>query len=144
MNRPAFGSLLVLCFSLVGCPAPGGEDGPQAPAAKPTQEPKDTAAKRLEGTLRYTELPRTKSTAAYMGVEFELVDAAGAEHVLAPSEAVTHDTLVAQNGKRIAITGTWFEPPAPDPMSSFPTGPDGKPLKRPGRYRVLTLESLGE
>lgn len=117
-------------------------------SAKSTGGPETTAEtaggeRRLEGTLRYTELPKTRSVEAYLGVEFVLTDADGAEHVLAPSSAVSHETLVAADGKAVAVTGRWVEPTPPDPNSSYPTGADGEPLERPAHYEVQTLELTG-
>lgn len=93
----------------------------------------------LEGTLKYTELPRTKSVAAYMGKEFTLTLADGTEHNLSASESVSHEQLQAQDGKTIKITCRPYGPSDPNPMESAPTGMDGKPLQRPGGCEVLSL-----
>ena len=146
------GILLLLCAT-TGCPSPstGGAGGAGEPA--PAQSGEETtqgdeaaapaSERRLEGTLEYRELPSARSVEAYLGIEFVLTDAEGTEHVLAESDAVPHAELVARDGQRVVVTGRWFEPEPPDPRSSYPTGPDGGPLERPGRYAVTSLAPAG-
>jgi hypothetical protein len=90
----------------------------------------ETGSVTREGVLEYKELPRTRSVAAYMGVEFTL-KAEGEETVLAASKAVSRETLIEQHGKRIKVKCTLRAPEPPDPRSQYPTGPDGAPLQRP-------------
>ncbi|MCA9661542.1 MAG: hypothetical protein KC486_24595, partial [Myxococcales bacterium] len=94
-----------------------------------------------EGVLEYQELPRTKSVAAYMGVEFTL-RGDDAETVLAASDNVSHEQLVAHDGKRVRVTCTPREPQPPNPMESAPMGPDGAPLQRPTKCAVTELSAL--
>ncbi len=126
---------LALVLALAGCTSPKDDAPRDGPAATATE----SAEKHLTGTLRYKALPQTMSVEAYLGVEFTLTDAEGAEHVLAPSDAVPHEALVARDGQRVTVTGEWFVPPPPDEGSAYPTDANGKPLARPGRYRVLAL-----
>jgi len=103
----------------------------------------------VKGTLKFNELPKTKSVEAYMGKEFTLTDAAGKEHNLKASETVSHDTLKSHDGKTIEVTCVPFEAKAPNPMEAAPMqvgGPKGtsKPMKRPGGCRVTQVVSVSE
>ena len=135
MTAPRFTLGLPLVLALAGCASSDDATARDEPAATAN----DTADVQLTGTLRYKALPQHHSEEAYMGVEFVLTDADGKEHILAPSDAVPHEALVARDGQRVLVTGKWFVPPPPPPGSAYPTDPSGNPLARPGRYRVLAL-----
>ena len=76
-----------------------------------------------------------------MGVEFTL-RGDDAETVLAASDNVSHEQLVAHDGKRVRVTCTPREPQPPNPMESAPMGPDGAPLQRPTKCAVTELSAL--
>ncbi len=123
-----------------------GEAGATADAAgePPPTDTEPAPASGLvtrEGQLEYTELPRTKSVEAYMGVEFTL-KGEGEPLVLAASETVSHDSLVARHGERVRVECTPKKPTPPDPNSSYPTDMDGKPLERPTKCVVSKLTAL--
>ncbi len=131
---------------LTGCAASPDGPAPADPARSPTTRaahpPAREGATRLSGRLEYRELPQTRSVAAYLGVEFALTDDAGQEQVLEPSDDVPREELVSHHGRRVEVTGEWYVPPPPPPGSEYPVGPDGEPMARPGRYRVLSLVTL--
>ena len=137
-------ALLALLAGLFACKQPSGPTAAQnqeqpaekAPVAAPAL-PDGTLD--LEGILTYTPLPATMSVEAYMGVEHTLTDAKGGKHVLGASEDVTSEALRAQDGERVRVRCVMQEPTAPSPHEAYPTGPNGEPLKRPAKCRVLTL-----
>ena len=142
----ALGSALVACDKDKPSSDPpgkeammGDEPGELSGAAKGEAASPSQGVLTLEGKLTYTELPRTKSVAAYMGQEFTLTTASGESHNLKASDAVPFEELVKHDGQQIKVTCEPYVPKPPDPMESYPTGPDGKPLQRPGGCRVLSL-----
>lgn len=104
----------------------------------------------VKGTLKFTELPKTKSVEAYLGKEFTLTDAMGKAHNLKASDTVSRDTLKSHDGKVLEVTCVPFEAKAPNPMEAAPmegSGPKGgksKPMKRPGGCTVITIVSVSE
>ncbi len=79
-----------------------------------------------------------------MGREFTLTDGEGAEHNLKASEAVSHEALVALDGKSITVTCTPYPAEAPDAMESAPTDMDGKAMERPAGCRVQSIDAGAE
>ena len=120
--------------------APAPDEPPPAEEPEAKTSPTDGLTVR-EGELEYTELPRTKSVAAYMGVEFTL-KGEGDPLVLEESDAVSHETLVGLHGKRVRVECTPRAPTPPDPESSYPTDMDGAPLPRPSKCVVSKLTPL--
>jgi hypothetical protein len=142
-----------IAVASIACSSSGNKPAGDTTAALPTAEPSrpvpaapteaadaaaDNKPQQLEGRLSYTELPRRKSVEAYLGVEFRLQTSNG-EVVLASSETVTRDALVAAHGKDIKITCTMRAARVPEPYESYPTEMDGRPMKRPDTCVVSAL-----
>jgi hypothetical protein len=127
--------------NLAEVPTPATPPASAPDGSAPADEAPTAAAITREGVLEYKELPRTKSVAAYMGVEFTL-RADDGETALAASQSVPHEQLVAHDGKRIRVTCTPREPTPANPMEPAPMGPDGAPLARPTKCAVTELSAL--
>ncbi|PRQ01187.1 hypothetical protein [Enhygromyxa salina] len=149
-----------LCASsgVLGCATANQDDSPPAvteksgeadatPAEPPATEqpvaeqpPADPTSLTVSGALTYTELPRTKSVEAYMGREFTLVDAAGTEHNLKPSDTVSHEQLVGRSGQTVEVTCTPFAEQQPNPHEQAPQGAPGQgAMPRPAGCTVTAL-----
>ncbi len=139
MNRLLTVATVVLSLTL-GAACGSSETKPdEAPA--PTDPAAAPGEITVEGPLKYTELPRTKSVEAYMGVEFS-VEVDGKRTVLAASEKVSREQLLALDGKRVKLHCAQQPASTPNPMESAPMGPDGKPLQRPAECKVSWLKAL--
>ncbi len=148
--------LLALCAPLAACggapaapeaapaePAAAAEAAPAAESAAalqaapvpvadapPAGEPAPGSTVSQSGTLRHDPIPQAKSIEAYMGREF-LVVSDGGELLVEPKDAAMREQLVALAGKRVHVECVVRRPPPPDPMSSYPMGADGGPMRRP-------------
>lgn len=113
---------------------------PAAPATEPADPSPMAASLSYSGKLTYTELPATKSVEAYLGVEFTLTTASGPV-VLDSSDNVSHDALIALDGKTIEVQCSPRRPRPPSPDESYPMGPDGQPLARPTKCVVYSVQA---
>ena len=118
----------------------------ESPALELLPLKEDTRAEQeivmLEGKLVHRPYDSSrKSQQSYMGQEFFLVKDNGNEVALYPTAKVSRDMLLKQKNKTIRIQARFVDrtPGEDSPISSFPMGPDGGPLKRTG-YEVLKLQ----
>ena len=112
----------------------------QAEASPP---PAEVATVKLKGTLSYKPAKRgVKSVAAFTGDELFLETEDGRKVVLQPSEAHTKDSLAALDGTLVEIEAEETEGELPDPRESYPTGPDGQPMRRNAGFIVRSLRTL--
>lgn len=147
-------SVVFLGFGLLACATAAQDDdklpvdaaATKTPAATPPAESEPAAEEpaadpgsiTVTGTLTHTELPRTKSVEAYLGKEFTLVDAAGTEHNLKPSDTVSHEQLVERSGQAVEVTCAPFPEQQPPPHVSAPMA-DGGSMPYPAGCRVTAL-----
>lgn len=158
MRRMVLSSVWLCSFGCGSAPAPAGQEPPVAAAQTKPSEPEATPAdpasaspeadadapakvERMQGILHFRELPRTKSVAAYDGVEFFL-ETDGEERKLAPSEGLSREALLAFDGKRVEVEATWLAPEAPKGAGAHPVGADGSPRPRAGRWSVTAATEV--
>lgn len=111
----------------------------QPRAKKPADAPPlDATPLDLEGRLIHTPLPAEKSVEAYLGVEFKL-RIANRHFVLSPSDKVTRADLLAAKDTEVKLTCIMRRGSVPDHYESYPTEPDGSPMKRPDTCQVTSL-----
>ncbi|GEM_PF-6908067 len=91
------------------------------------------------GTLRYRKVEPAMTPEAYQGIEFTLEREGQDSLALSPSDAVSHDALVALDGKRVDVGGVMTKGRDPLPGEAYPMGPDGKPLPRVDRLEVRSV-----
>ena len=109
-----------------------------AQQAEPTSVPAGRAT--LTGELVAREIDSsTKSVDAYLGEELVLVDG-DQRWVLAPTDAVPRERLIALDGQRVVVVATLQAAPPPNPLEAHPIGPDGGPLPRADRWVVQQVE----
>jgi hypothetical protein len=120
--------------------APPAVKAPVAAKVPRVAKPKAAASApvSLEGIMRYTPLPRTKSVKAYLGVEFSLGVLYRAIPLSAPNTDM-RERMIAAKGKAVRLTCLMIKPPTPHKGSSFPVGPDGAALVRPSKCAVKKL-----
>lgn len=99
---------------------------------------------KATGTLRYVKVPAVKSPEAYQGIEFTLERDGEKPLPLTPSDSVTHEALVALDGRRIEVTGMMQAGRDPLPGEQYPIGPDGKPVPREDRLEVRFVREAGK
>lgn len=153
----ALGSLLVggpvLACAPGSTPSPASKPEPVAKAetpAAPTGRP-DTVApagppqpgesRVLTGTLRYTEIPATKSVASFRSEDLTLVGDGGETWNLGGTAAVPDDKLIPLAGKRLEVTATYVPEAAPDPDVSAPMEGD-QPMRYPARWDVTAVRAF--
>ncbi len=163
MRRLVLSSVWLCSFGCGNAPAPapaptsqeppvaaGNPAEPEATPAKPTPTgtvaqgevaPEPAKVERMQGTLHFRELPRTKSVAAYDGVEFFL-EIDGEERKLAPSEALSREALLAFDGKRVEIEAKWRPPESPKGQGAHPVDADGSARPRAGRWMVTAATEV--
>ena len=126
--------------ALLSPAAPVGATVPGSAGAPGSGVRPDGVVTTLRGTLRYTPIPASMSVEAYLGEELVLTDG-DRRWVLTESAQVSRQTLVGLDGKVVSLTAQWVAASAPSPMEAAPLGPDGKPLARADRWRVLAVTS---
>lgn len=97
------------------------------------------AAVQATGTLRYKKVEPAMTPEAYQGIEFTLEREGQDALALSPSDAVSHDALVAMEGKTVEVSGVMTKGRDPLPGEAYPMGPDGKPLPRVDRLEVRSI-----
>jgi hypothetical protein len=148
--------LLPALLLLAACSATSTSTAPPPP--KPIAEPAPLVAEapeparvvaeapellRLSGALEHQPYDaRRKSIESYLGAEFFLNAADGARHVLRPTAAHPREELLRFAGQRVEIAAEYTEGELPDPNESYPTEPDGAPLRRGAGMRVLEIRAL--
>jgi hypothetical protein len=132
-RRPTLAHGLI-ALALVACGGPTPLPAP-APLPLPADGP---GADERTGRLVYEPIEPVKSVRAYLGDELRLATPTG-ELVLAPTEAVPREALIAAAGRDIALVCAMRPVPPPDPNTSYPVGPDGAPLARPEVCEVRAL-----
>lgn len=105
-----------------------------------TMRPVSSSAEvQATGTLRYRKVEPAMTPEAYQGVEFTLEREGQDALALSPSDAVSHDALVAMDGKTVEVSGVMTKGRDPLPGEAYPMGPDGKPLPRVDRLDVRSI-----
>jgi hypothetical protein len=82
--------------------------------------------------------PGVRSVEAYLGEELVLVDG-DQRWVLAPTEAVTREQLIALGGRRVVIVATQQPATPPNPMEATPMNGD-QPMPRADRWLVHSAQ----
>jgi hypothetical protein len=113
-------------------------DGPDGDCGEVKVDLEGGNPRTLSGTLRYTPIPPTKSMEAYMGVEFVIEDGAD-KHVVSETAKVSRETLEGLADKKVEAKGVFAKGAKPCPYESYPTGMNGEPLERPGRYHLISI-----
>ncbi len=153
----ALGSLLVGGPVVACAPAPtpspaskpepvATADAPATPtgrpdAVTPAGPPQPGESRVLTGTLRYTEIPATKSVASFRSEDLTLVGDGGESWNLGGTQAVPDDKLIPLAGKRIEVTATYVPEAAPDPNASAPMDGD-QPMPYPARWDVTAVRAF--
>ena len=114
------------------------EKGPEPDCGEVKVDLEGGERKTLAGTLRFTPIPPTKSVEAYMGVEFVIEDGAD-KHVVSETAKVSRETLEGLADKKVEAKGVFAKGAKPCPHESYPTGMNGEPLERPGRYHLVSI-----
>ncbi len=148
MNRTHLLSLVVIlgaCAAPASTPAPApapasDSDSKVAPAPDPAAAPEAGESRVLQGVLRYTEPPQSKSVEAFLNQSLVLVEGEASWN-LAASAAVPEEQLRELDGKRIEVTATYVPPRDPDPRESAPMDGD-KPMQRPAKWEVSAVKVL--
>lgn len=114
-------------------------NSPATAAACPAQD--GASAEQHQGTLRYSEPPRTMSVEAYQHVEFSLQTPERTLN-LAPSQQVSWEELKAAQGRQVNLCCVWRAGATPSANEAAPMGPDGQPLARPAKCEVTVLTPI--
>lgn len=112
---------------------------PATAAACPVQD--GAAAEQHQGTLHYSEPPRTMSVEAYQHVEFSLQTPERTLN-LAPSQRVSWEDLKAAQDRQVKLCCVWRAGATPSANEAAPLGPDGQPLARPAKCEVTVLTPI--
>ncbi len=153
----ALGSLLaggpVLACAPGSTPSPASKpepvakaDAPATPTGRPDTvtpagPPQPGESRVLTGTLRYTEIPATKSVASFRSEYLTLVGDGGETWNLGGTEAVPDDKLIPLAGKRLEVTATYVPEAAPDPNAQAPMDGD-QTMRYPARWDVTAVRAL--
>lgn len=138
---------LPLALALVACqsspkPAPDApEPAPEVRSPSELAPDADASASgevTRSGVLVFDPIEPTKSVRSYLGDELRL-EGDGEPIVLAASEAVSREALIALAGSRVTVRVLRHAPTVPSPDESYPTDMDGKPMPRPARWEVLAI-----
>ncbi|MBK8265230.1 MAG: hypothetical protein IPK80_28355 [Nannocystis sp.] len=140
--------LLAACSTSSTAPPPTKPSAQPAPLVAEAPEPARVVAKapeplRLSGTLEHQPYDaRRKSVESYLGAESFLNAADGERHVLRPTADHPREELLRFAGQRVEIAAEYTEGELPDPNESYPTEPDGAPMRRGAGMRVLEIRAL--
>ncbi|MCB1139426.1 MAG: hypothetical protein KDK23_11750 [Leptospiraceae bacterium] len=152
----------LLLYSFISCCSGGQASHSKGPeqALSPSGEQKDGPRKKPSDGIDYRtgnftiygllirRSPAPRSVEAYTGAEFFLHDphhfGSGNPFVkdrvvLLPSEEVSREELLKYNHEFVTVIVTRSEGTLPDPRSSYPTNPDGSPMRQNEGWKVVRI-----